>query len=151
MMLIPGKLITLYRHPSKSTLRECYKDSTTNLKHHVELCDVTKNSSTKAMATYANGSTYSAAHLQFLLSMWCACQNCPFLIVEDEELVEICKMLYAPVDIPSWVTVSHNVKDIFVLCKVNVVHILKVHHYPFFLPQLSDGTTGILGQNTCCG
>ena len=58
--------------------------------------------------------------------MWCARRHRPFNIVKDDELNEIFHMLYARAEVPHPVTVSRDVKDIFALCKQNVVDVLQV-------------------------
>jgi hypothetical protein len=79
---------------------------------------------------FANGSTYSTTRFWYLLAMWCAHCHRPFNIVKDDELNEIFHMLYAQAEVPHPVTMSHDVKGIFDICKKNVVQVLQVC-FPF--------------------
>jgi hypothetical protein len=78
------------------------------------------------MAAFASGSTYSEPRLRYLLSMWCARRHRPFAIVADPELIEIFTMLHARTNVPHPITVARDVREIFRLCKQNVVSMLKV-------------------------
>ena len=69
---------------------------------------------------YANGHTYTPAWMRYLLAKWVSCQFWPFAIVEDLELIAIFQMLYGRAQIPSALTVSHDVKEIFELTKISV-------------------------------
>jgi hypothetical protein len=64
--------------------------------------------------------------MRYLIAMWCARRHRPFNIVEDDELNEIFHMLYARVEVPHPTTVSRDVKEIFYICKKNVVEFLQV-------------------------
>lgn len=106
--------------------RERYEDSTANLTRHVKGCDPSDDSATQKIVAYANGSTYSPAKLRFLLAMWCARRHRPFLIIEDPELGENFHMLYGRIKLPSRVTISRDVREIFMHCHENVAEILDV-------------------------
>lgn len=81
---------------------------------------------TQKISEYAQGINYSYAWLWFLLAMWIARRHCPFTIVEDPEFREILWMLYVHVEIPSHVTVSHDLKDVFNDSREQVKHKLQV-------------------------
>ena len=107
-------------------MRARFEDSTKNLLDHQRNCDPADILESQKIKAFANGVTYSAARFRYLLAMWCARRHRPFNIVTDEELVDIFKMLYARVDIPHPTTVSRDVKEIFELCKKNVIDTLQV-------------------------
>jgi hypothetical protein len=88
------------------------------LKHHVRICDPSDPS--EQIVAFANGTTYSPAHFRYLITMWCARRHRLFIIVEDPELVEIFRMLYARVNIPSHIMVSRDVQEIFEHCRGHV-------------------------------
>lgn len=120
-------LIHLFcRYPSKSVSRACYEDSTTNLKRHVEACDPGDTAEADMITTYASGVTYTPARFRYLLALWCARRHRPFLLIEDEELCEIFRMLYAKVDIPSRFTISRDVRLLHVDSRVRVIAFFKV-------------------------
>jgi len=115
------------RNPSVSLLRERFEDSTANLNRHVKQCDPDDTPSSQQMTAFTNGTTYAPARFRFLLAMWCARRHRPFKIIQDDELVEIFRMLYDRVDIPHPTTLSHDVKEIYIMCKENVSNILRVN------------------------
>lgn len=60
------------------------------------------------------------------LALWVARHHRPFVIVEDDELVEIFTDLNNKVAVPSRFTVSRDVKEIFLMSQVKVSEILEV-------------------------
>ena len=84
-----------HRHPKECCDCDRFEESTGNLRRHAKKCEPHTTSSSQQITAYASGSTYSAAHFQYLLAMWCARRHRPFKIVQDDELVKIFKMLYA--------------------------------------------------------
>ena len=60
------------------------------------------------------------------LALWVARHHRPFVIVKDDELVEIFMDLNNKVEVPSQFTVSRDVKEIFLMSRVKVSEILKV-------------------------
>ena len=64
--------------------------------------------------------------MRYLLTKWIVCCFRPFIIVEDPELIKIFQMLYAHVQIPSAKTISHNMKEIYVMAQINVKILLQV-------------------------
>ncbi|KAF8868924.1 hypothetical protein BD779DRAFT_1458867, partial [Infundibulicybe gibba] len=117
------------RHPNQSCTHNREDNSTSNLIRHVELCSPQNPEVTEKIISFGNGVTYSAPRFRFLLALWCSRHHRPFQIVEDEELVEMFKMLYAlfyhRVEIPHPTTISRDVHDMFLLCQKNVISILK--------------------------
>jgi len=85
----------------------------------------------KDIANYAQGSTYSKAELQYLVSRWVFECHRPFAIIDDPPLQRILKMLYAKVKSPSQTMVSRDVKEIHGISKVHVGDFLQVclSHY----------------------
>jgi len=93
------------RNPSISLLCGQFEDSTENLNRHIRQCDPDIMPSSQKMRAFANGTTCSPMHFQFLLKIWCAHHHWPFKIVLDPELGDIFQMLYDCVDIPHPMTV----------------------------------------------
>lgn len=114
------------RKPSVQLTRERYEDSTTNLKRHVDVCDPSDTPASQQITAFANGTTYSPAKFRYLLAMWCARRHRLFIIIEDQEFCDIFRMLYDRVDIPSRVTISRDVREMFEHCRHNVSQVLLV-------------------------
>ena len=115
-----------HRHPLKFVDRMEYQDSTGNLNRHIKACDPDDTPEAEMITTYASGVTYSPARLRFLIAMWVAHRHRPFLMVEDPEFWEILRMLYPKVQLPSRVTVSRDVQDIFERTRSRLKDLLKV-------------------------
>ncbi len=77
--------------------------------------------------------------MRYLLAVWISRRHRPFLIVEDEELIAIFKMLYSKVEIPSASTISRDVREVFALSRKHVAKILQ--DYPGRLNLCLDGWT----------
>lgn len=75
---------------------------------------------------FASGHHYSAAQFQYLLAIWCAWQHHPHRIVCDPKLVKLFKMLYAKVDIPSPLTISRDIQEMYTITKAKVAESLQV-------------------------
>lgn len=120
----------IHRFPSKSVSRAYYEDSTTNLKRHVELCDPADTAETDMIMSYAAGVSYSPARFRYLLAMWCARHHRPFVLIEDKELGEIFRMLYAKVDIPSRYTISRDVRLLHTDSHTRVIAFFMVRWWP---------------------
>ncbi|KAF8588340.1 hypothetical protein K439DRAFT_1335390, partial [Ramaria rubella] len=101
------------RNPSKSVTRVRVDDSTSNLVSHKECCAPTQDAGQNSIQSFAHRSTYSTRRLQHLLILWVACRHRPYTIVHDPELIEIFKMLYELVQIPSPWTLSHDIQEVF--------------------------------------
>src|SRR5215813_12826870 len=69
---------------------------------------------------------YSREGFRWKIVRWITSKNCPYSIVEDEELVEIFKTLNGKVEIPSAMTVSRDICDVHRLMHVKLVEVLKV-------------------------
>lgn len=133
----------IYRNPSVIMRRQRYEDSTSNLGRHVESCNPSQRPAAEMISAYANGTTYSASRFRYLLAMWCARRHRPFLIVQDDELQEIFRMLYSRVDIPSRFTISRDVREMFELSKANVIKVLTVCYSFSLLFSRADQSLGI--------
>jgi predicted oxidoreductase len=79
--------------------------------------------------------TYSASRFRYLLGVWCARHHRPFTIVDDDELVEIFRMLYERVEIPSRITVSRDIQEMFQLSRRTVTQVLVVSEQLFMSPD----------------
>ena len=108
--------------------RKEWEESTGNLQRHVKQCEPMEDPEVQLIEQYASGATYSYPRLRFLLAMWSARRHRPFAIVEDPEFHAIVKMLYPRVELPSRVTVSRDVSDIFKESKKRVIAMLKVFY-----------------------
>lgn len=103
-----------------------YQESTGNLSRHVKACDPEDTPEAEIITAYASGVTYSASRLRFLVAMWVARRHHPFTIVDDPEFQEILRMLYPKIKLPSRVTVSRDVRDIFERTRERLKDKLKV-------------------------
>ncbi|PIL29554.1 hypothetical protein GSI_08362 [Ganoderma sinense ZZ0214-1] len=83
------------KNPSKHVDHTLTDESTENLHRHIQVCTPLPPTDTKEITEYAQGVNYSYARLRI------------------PEFRELLRMLYARVEIPSRVTVSRDVKDIF--------------------------------------
>jgi hypothetical protein len=115
-----------HRNPSEFIQRHHFEDSTSNLTKHVEKCAPSDTTASRQITAFTNGSTYSAPKLRYLLAMWCAWCHRPFSITTNPELVELFQMLYAQVEIPHPITISHDVREIFSICRKKVARVLEV-------------------------
>jgi hypothetical protein len=102
--------------------RERSEDSTTNFIRHINICQPGNNPALR----HGPSAMYSAARLRYWIAVWCARRHRPFTIVDDSELVEIFKMLYERVEIPSRITISRDIQEMFRLSRDNVSRVLVV-------------------------
>jgi hypothetical protein len=116
----------LYRNPSVTVTRVRHDESTSNLVHHSDRCTPGATTTTSSITSFAHGSTYSYPKFRVKLALWVARRHRPFSIIEDEELIDIFMDLNNRVEVPSHVTVSCDVKEIFQISRVKVVEILQV-------------------------
>ena len=136
--------IFLFRYPSRHVDRTDYEDSTGNLRRHVLACDPDETPENEMITSYAQGVTYSAPRVRFLLAMWCARRHRPFAIVDDPEFRELLSMLYARVQIPSRHTVSRDVQTIMDETRARVLDYFKVCLYIYaYTPYMTK--TGLQG------
>ena len=115
-----------YSHPSRFITHVQTDDSTSNLVKHIAHCQPTTGLENELITIYANGQTYNAVQMRFLLAKWVSHHFHPFLIVEDPELIAIFQMLYGRVQIPSASTVSCDMKEIFIMSKICMKYLLQV-------------------------
>ncbi|KAI1787695.1 hypothetical protein LXA43DRAFT_1064176 [Ganoderma leucocontextum] len=125
-------------HPSKHVDRSPIDESTGNLNRHVQACTPKKAPKTQMITGYAQGATYSYACVHFLLAMWIARRHRPFTIVEDPEFKELLRMLYVRVEIPSRVTVSRDLKDIFEDSRARVKAKLQGHTGEYLVRKIIE-------------
>jgi hypothetical protein len=78
------------------------------------------------LTSFAHGSMYIPHKHRMKIALWIARRHQPFSIVEDPELVEIFTDLNNKVITPSQHTVSHDVKEIFLISRGKVSELLKV-------------------------
>jgi len=118
----------MYRNPSVIVTRVRHDESTSNLVRHSDRCAPGATTTTSSIASFAYGSTYSYPKFRVKLVLWVARRHRPFSIVEDEELIDIFMDLNNKVEVPSRMTVSRDVKEIFQISRSKVAEILQVGH-----------------------
>lgn len=132
----------IYAHrcssPSVTVTRSRTDKSTGNLHRHITACAPVAPDN-QSITKFAHGSTYSKERMRYLLAVWIARRHRPFAIVEDDELKAIFRMLDGSVDIPSRITVSRDVREIFGMARKQVGKILR--EYPGRLHLALDGWT----------
>jgi hypothetical protein len=62
------------------------------------------------------------------LSLWIARRQCPFSIVDDDDFIELLKMLYDKVAIPGRMSVARDMQEIFKATRTKLGVMLKVLH-----------------------
>ncbi|KAF8579150.1 hypothetical protein K439DRAFT_1360241, partial [Ramaria rubella] len=102
-------------------------DLTSNLLTHKTQCSPDLATGHSSIKSFAHGSSYSAAHLHYLLALWVACRHRPYAIIEDPELLEILQMLFEPVEVPSARTLSRDVQEVFAISQWEVGRILQAY------------------------
>ncbi|KAJ3549237.1 hypothetical protein NM688_g5201 [Phlebia brevispora] len=90
-----------------------WDDSTSNFKCHIDCCEGRLAALSAHIEEFAHGTVYSKGQLHYLLALWCASRHRPYLIIEDPELLAIFCMLYAKVEVPSAITLSRDICEIF--------------------------------------
>ena len=116
------------RNPSQSCTRARTDSGTTNLIHHTDTCSGKKAPDDQTITKFTQGSTYSTSAFCFLITHWVTECHWPFKITEDPPLQEMLKMLYRKVEIPSDMTVSHDVMEVHGISKGHVAKRLQVSH-----------------------
>ena len=116
----------LYRNPSVIVTRVRHDESTSNLVRHSDRCTPSSTTAASSITSFAHGSTYSYPKFHVKLALWVARRHRPFSIVEDDELIDIFMDLNNKVEVPSRVTVSRDVKEIFQISRTKVAEILQV-------------------------
>lgn len=102
-----------------------HDESTSNLLRHVDKCSPGAATGTSTITAFAHGSTYSYPKFRMKLALWVSRRHRPFAIVEDPELVDIFMDLNNKVEVPSHVTISRDVKEIFYISRKNLAVILQ--------------------------
>ncbi|KLO09606.1 hypothetical protein SCHPADRAFT_811236, partial [Schizopora paradoxa] len=110
-------------HPSVKVVRAQHDNSTSNLKVHGIKCSPLKKGTVEE---FVPGAKYSKACLRFKLMRWIVRVHRPYAIVEDEDLLDMFRMLYAKVEVPSARTISRDVIEVFEMSKQNLINKLKV-------------------------
>ena len=124
--VLSAQLVLTYpRHPGTYLTRSHSDNSTSNLNNHVKVCEPTLAEGEQSIAAYAAGSTYSPERFRYLVTMWVTKCHRPFIIIEDEPLQEILRMLYSTVEIPVRTTVSRDVQEVFKIAKKSVAEFLQ--------------------------
>jgi hypothetical protein len=116
----------IFSHPSVKVSRARHDESTSNLVRHADSCDPSDSAASRALASFAHGSTYSAPKLRMKLALWIVRRHRPFSIVADPELIEILTDLNNKVIVPSPTTLSRDVREFFVISRLKVGSILQV-------------------------
>jgi hypothetical protein len=116
----------LYRNPSVIVTRVRHDESTSNLVRHSDRCTPSSTTAASSITSFAHGSTYSYPKFRVKLALWIARRHRPFSIVEDDELIDIFMDLNNKVEVPSRVTISRDVKEIFQISRTKVAEILQV-------------------------
>ncbi|KIJ29108.1 hypothetical protein M422DRAFT_85837, partial [Sphaerobolus stellatus SS14] len=83
--------------------------STGNLNRHVQVCDPAETPESVAMAKFVSGHGYSREGFRFSVAKWVSKRCHPFNIIEDAELQDLFRMLYARVEIPSRMSVRRDI------------------------------------------
>jgi hypothetical protein len=89
-------------------------------------CEPKDSASTRAITTFAHGSTYNPGKFRVKLALWIAQRGRPFAIVEDPELVDLFTDLNHSVVVPSRVTIARDIQEIFQVSRTKVASILQV-------------------------
>jgi hypothetical protein len=114
------------RNPSVKVSRARHDESTSNLVHHMDNCDPKSGPATPAIAAFAHGSMYTPGTFQLKLALWIARRHRLFAIVEDPEFLELLMILNNRVSVPSCLTISHDIQEIFLISRGKVSVMLKV-------------------------
>ena len=127
-----------YRNPSVVVTRVRHDESTSNLVRHSDRCTPGATTATALISSFAHGSTYSYPKFRMKLALWVARRHRPFAIVEDDELIDIFMDLNNKVEVPSHITVSRDVKEIFRISRVKVSEILQVRLPYYFAARANN-------------
>lgn len=112
-----------------------HDESTSNLVRHADNCEPKDSPSTRAISAFAHGSLYNPAKFRVKIALWVARRHRPFAIVEDPELLDLFKDLNNKVSVPSAMTVSRDVQEIFRVSQMKVSLLLQVCHGLVFYPS----------------
>ena len=117
---------SIFSHPSIKVSHARHDESTSNLVCHADGCNPSNSAASRAMASFAHGSTYSAPKLRMKLALWAVRRHHPFAIVTDPEFIEILTDLNNKVIMPSPNTLSRDIGEIFSMSRLKVASILQV-------------------------
>jgi hypothetical protein len=135
-------------NPSIKITQIRHDKSTSNLLWHTDICDLDTGTGAGSIKMFAYGSTYGPAKHHVKIALWVAWCHHPFLIVQDEELLDIFRDLNHKCITPSWVTVSRDVKEIFKMSQVKVASILQVYSCTIYAIILVDFGLQVVPRQT---
>lgn len=115
-----------YSPNSSAVTRVRWDTSTGNLNRHTEACNAKVAPAGQGIKDYAHGSTYSKAKFRYLCTLWVARNHRPYTIVQDEELLDIFRMLYSRVEVPHPTTLSRDVREVFEMTRLEIAKRLQV-------------------------
>ncbi|TDL14852.1 hypothetical protein BD410DRAFT_699758, partial [Rickenella mellea] len=143
---VDGEIHYFFRCKDKPDVvlsRVRHEDSTSNLNKHARVCSPPAPSSQTKIRDFAHGTNYEKSKFRFLITIWVARRHRPYAIVEDPELIQLFQMLYLKVEIPSRMTVSRDVREVYEITKQSIVQMLAVRScaYCGFLHLCIDGWT----------
>ncbi|KAJ3490696.1 hypothetical protein NLJ89_g11414 [Agrocybe chaxingu] len=124
-------------HPSIEISRARHDEATSNLNRHAQRCAPANNAQTKAMAAFAQGSSYTPEKHRLKLALWVTRKNRPFSIVEDEDLLDIFHDLNAACVTPGRRTITRDIKEIHVIGRGQLGELLR--RYPGKIHVAADG------------
>jgi hypothetical protein len=113
----------------KNISRHRGSNFTSNLNKHADRCTLSHDArpQQQMMDAFSSGSTYTREKLQTLLVRWIMGCCRPMSIVRDSEFLAIIKMLNLRAGIPSWNTVTTDIKTMYSLTKAQLKGRLQVH------------------------
>ncbi|KAF5323705.1 hypothetical protein D9619_012911 [Psilocybe cf. subviscida] len=114
------------KHPQTTLSRVRHDDSTSNLNRHIERCAHVDTPESQAMEKFASGSTYTEVMHRIQIALWIARRRRPYIIAEDQELLDIFRSLNASCITPSRTTISKDVQEIHDITKSVVMEILAI-------------------------
>ncbi|KAF8903769.1 hypothetical protein CPB85DRAFT_1226216, partial [Mucidula mucida] len=96
--------------------------TTTNLRRHETLCNQKEVDNTQtSLAPFAQGSMYTPGKLHMVIAKHIAVNHCPFALYTNNPLAEIIYMFCPDALIPSDKTLSHDIREVHELSKINVI------------------------------
>src|SRR6266481_2273032 len=128
-MLIRRSTNMWISNPSITRTRQANDHSTGNLNCHVRECEPVEMPESKDMEKFVAGFTYTCEGFRFQIAKWIIKHCCPFVIIEDEELVEAFRMLHASVSVPPQFSVGQDIWAMFSMMKAWVIAMFEVRIY----------------------
>ncbi len=116
---------------AKPVTRVRWDTSTGNLQRHRTECNKKVAPAGKGINDFAHGSTYSKAKMRYLCALWVSRRHRPYTIVQDDELLDIFRMLYSQVSVPHPTTLSRDVREVYEMTRLEIAKKLQVslHYY----------------------